>query len=271
MNSSESYQVFIRFVSERHNDLISSLDDLVKSLVTVNSSGKKENAESSFKKSKDLESATAEGDRPSWVSDVTLALQRYIKGVHDSHQLITYLVDNMAIIKNHKWVFGDPSEDAFDFDSIFEHYKSQSRLPELFEEIIKILEELKSSDELDSRLMVKGLGKVISTLKKSKDGSYFSVNGAWEFLVTFLQNYMWSELSKIPALGSVMQALEKTIKETNEEMFKVHSNVQTEMENSIESDIKALKNKTSFDFISYNKSGLKLTNKNESLMLDKKV
>ena len=160
---------------------------------------------------------------------------------------------------------------AFDFDSIFEHYKSESRLPELFDDIIRILEEIQSSGEVDSLTMMTALGKVLATLKQNKDGSYFSINSAWEFLVSFLKNYMWGELSKIPVLGTAMAALEKTIKETNEEMFKVHSSVEAEMSNVVEAEIKGLKNKSSFKFVSYDKSGLKLTDKTERLALDESV
>ena len=270
LNSNASYQVFMRFVHERHNELVKSLEVLVEALVTPNSEQDKK-AEISFNKSKDLESATSEKDRPDWISEVTLSLQRFLNGVWNSRQLIKYLVDNMAIVKNHKWEFGDPKEDAFDFDAIFEHYRSESRLPELFEEIVKILEKIKDSEDLDSRLMVKALGRVIATLNKGKAGSYFSINGAWEFLITFLQNYMWIELSKIPALGSIMQALEKTIKETNEEMLKVNSNIQSEMKSIVEADIRGLKNKASFNFMTYNKSGLKLTDNSKRFGLNESV
>lgn len=139
------------------------------------------------------------------------------------------------------------------FDAIFQHYKSQSRLAELFDEIIKILEEIQASGEIDSVAMMNALGKVIATLKKNKNGSYFSLNGAWSFLITFLKNYMWAELSKLPVLGTAMGALEKTIEETNEEMSKVHSEIQHEMMTTVENEVKGLQKKTSFQFIEFNK------------------
>lgn len=128
-------------------------------------------------------------------------------------------------------------------------------MPELFEKIISILTDIHDSGEVDSVAMLKALGKVIATIKKCKDGSYFSLNSAWEFLLSFLKNYMWEELSKLPILGSAMEALEKTIKETNEEMFKLHTQVQNEMKSTVEREIRVLANKSTFDFITYNKGG----------------
>ena len=128
-------------------------------------------------------------------------------------------------------------------------------MTELFDEIIKILEEIEASGEVDSLTMITALGKVIATIKKNKAGSYFAINSAWSFLTTFLKNYMWAELSEIPVLGTAMKALEKTIKETNEEMYKVHNQVQEEMARTVEDEVKGLKNKTSFKFLGYDKSG----------------
>jgi hypothetical protein len=249
----------MRFVTEKHQELIKTLDELVVALVGENIEGKKNKGSLALTKANDLKASISKQDSPQWLPSLIQGLQYFQGTTWKQTHLIDHLIKNIIQIKNHKWVFENPTETAFDFDSIFEHYKSESRLPELFNDIVRILEEIQASGELDSLVMIKGLGKVIATLKKNKDGSYFSLNGAWEFLVTFLQNYMWGELTKLPVLGTAMAALEKTIKETNEEMFKVHSSVQSEMENVVESEIKGLKNKASFQFLAYDKTGIQLS------------
>lgn len=248
----------MRFVTEKHQELIKTLDELVVALVGEKIEGKKNKGSEALTKANDLKASISKQDSPPWLPSLIQGLQYFQGNSWKQTHLIDHLIKNLDQIKNHRWVFENPTDTAFNFDSIFEHYKAESRLPELFNDIIKILEEIQASGELDSLVMIKGLGKVIATLKKNKDGSYFSLNSAWEFLVTFLQNYMWGELAKIPVLGSVMVALEKTIKETNEEMFKVHSNVQTEMKSVVESEIKGLKNKASFQFLAYDKTGAQL-------------
>ncbi len=271
MSTNESVLVFMRFVIEKHKDLISSLDQLVQALVGENAQNKVTKAEDALKKSKDLQSAIAKQDTPAWLPSLIQGLHYFVSKSWKQTQLINHLIENIAVIKAHKWAFENSDEKAFDFDSIYEHYKSESRIPELFDEIIKILEDIQSSGEIDSRTMTTALGKVLATLKQNRNGSYFSLNSAWEFLISFLKNYMWSELSKLPMLGSAMEALEKTIKETNEEMFRVHAAIEKEMSNVVESEIKELEGKSTFPFISYDRSGVAINSNIERLTINQKA
>lgn len=245
----------MRFVTEKHQELIKSLDDLISTLVSENLDSKKTFSQVSLQKANDLKSAVSTQDCPSWLPSLITWLTNFNGGKWNQATLINHIIQSISSIKGHVWVFEDQAKTAFNFDAIFEHYKSESKLPELFNEIIRILEEIKVSGVIDSLAMINALGKVISTIKKNKDGSYFSLNSAWAFLIDFLRNYMWAELSKIPVLGTALEALEKTIKEANEEMFKVHTQVQKEMARTVEAEVKGLKNKTSFKFLGYDKSG----------------
>jgi len=261
----------MRFVTEKHQELIKALDELVKALVSENLNDKKACAQISLQKANDLKSAVSTKDCPNWLPGLIQGLDYFKGGQWKQSNLIDQIIKNISIIKGHAWVFENQAKVAFNFDSIFEHYKSESRLPELFDEIIRILEEIEASGEIDSLAMMTALGKVISTIKQNKEGSYFSLNSAWAFLIAFLKNYMWAELSKIPILGTALESLEKTINETNEEMFKVHNQVQKEMAHTVETEIKGLKDKTSFKFIGYDKSGATLKESSNSLSLSKKA
>lgn len=256
MSSNESVEFFMRFVNERYKEVVSSTLELIKVMPSENRDAKKQKANVVFKNSQDLLSALPENDKPQWLKLLSQHAQHFANDATQPHVIMEFLVDNSSLIRGHEWAF-ESQVDTFDFDSIFEHYKSESRLPELFEEIIRLLELIQGSGDVDSVAMMNALGKVIATLKNSKNGSYFSLNGAWSFLMSFLQNYMWTELSKLPVLGSAMEALRKTIEETNEEMYKVHAQVQKEVQTSVELQVKGL-NKTNFNFISYDKSGKNL-------------
>jgi hypothetical protein len=261
----------MRFVTEKHQELVKALDELVKALVSENLNNKKSLAQTTLQKANELKSSVSTQDCPNWLPSLIQGLNYFIEGGWNQSNLIDHLIKNMASIKGHIWIFENQTETAFNFDSIFEHYKSESKLPELFDEIIRILEEIETSGEIDSIAMITALGKVISTIKKNKDGSYFSLNSAWAFLIAFLKNYMWTELSKIPVLGSALEALEKTINEANEEMFKVHNQVQKEMARTVEAEVKGLKDKTSFKFIGYDKTGATINDNMNSLSLSEKV
>lgn len=271
MTSNASVQFHMRFVKEKHRELIESLNELVTHLVSEKLELKKSKADVALSKSNDLKASISKQDTPDWLPYLIDALERFKSGAWQQHDLINHLFICLQKIKEHVWIFDNPSEQAFDFDAIFQHYKSESRLSELFSEIITILEQIQSSGEVDSVSMMSALGKVIATLKQNKDGSYFSINSAWSFLVSFLKNYMWAELSKIPVLGTAMEALEKTIKETNEEMFRFHNDVQTRMSEIVETEVKGLKNKSSFPFVGYDKAGFQLPHLDNPSKIDASV
>lgn len=248
----------MRFVTEKHRELITSVNDLVNFLVGEDLSAKKSKATFTLAKARELQASVSKQDCPEWLTLLILWLSNFSSNSWTQTQLINHLITKIDQVRNHKWIFENPSQASFNFDAIFEHYKSQSKLSELFDEIIKILEGIQGSGEVDSVSMMTALGKVIATLKKNKDGSYLSINSAWAFLVSFLQNYMWAELSKVPVLGTAMDALRETIEKTGEEIFKVHNEVQTEMEKRVEAEVEGLKGKTDFQFIGYDKSGMHL-------------
>lgn len=260
MTTNDSLQFFLRLVKQKHDALISASGDLLRTLPTDDPSKKKTVATNMLQAANDLRAILSNSDVPDWLANTILYLDHFVAGRYSNFDLLNGFISVKTSIETHRWVFEEGTETAFDFDSIFEHFKKESRLPELFNQIVQILEEIEVSGEVDSVTMLRALGKVIATIKRSKDGSYFSLNSAWEFLLSFLKNYMWGELSKIPVLGAALDALEKTIKETNEEMFKLHQQVQEEMNQTVEAKIKVLKNKSEFQFIAYDRSGHLLAN-----------
>ncbi|KGH27922.1 hypothetical protein [Comamonas testosteroni] len=255
MAKNESLQFYLRLLNQKHSQLVSELNNLLRALSAENPDRKKVVAENMLQASKDLKATLSNSDVPDWLTNTIIYLGHFLQGAHSSFDLLSGIIKVKSQIESHRWKFEKDDESAFDFDSIFEHYKNESRLPDLFNQIVKILEEIEQSGEIDSVTMIKALGKLIATFKASKDGSYFAINSAWEFLMSFLKNYMWAELAKIPVLGTALEALEKTIKETNEEMFNLHQKVQASMSQAVESEVKALKDKAKFGFIGYNKNG----------------
>lgn len=262
MPTNESVQLYLRLIQEKHNILVSESSSLIRVLAGINPDEKLAVAQKVLQIASDLRAILSTNDVPSWLSEAIAYLTQFISANWTSSDFITNFISTKLQLDKHQWSFNQVKETAFDFDAIFEHFKNESRLPELFDQIIRILEEIEASNAVDSITMIRGLGKVIATIKKCKDGSYFSLNSAWEFLLSFLKNYMWGELSKLPILGTALEALEKTIKETNEEMFKVHKKVQDEMVQTVTTEIPALSNKSAFQFITYDKSGRLPTNGN---------
>jgi hypothetical protein len=270
LSSDKNVQFYLKFVSEKQKQLKKSLEQLVLILVGENPEKKKDAANSTMTIVKDLKSILPESEVPAWLNSIFQGLDQYQKGTFQPFHLMQKIMFIKSDMDEHEWIHDGSEISVFDFDSIFQHYKSESRLGELFDEIIKLLEDIHGSGDVDSVSMMAALGKVIATLKQNIDGSYFSLNSAWSFLMSFLKNYMWEELVKIPVLGTSMKALKKTINETNEEMYKVHNSVEKKMKSVVEEEVKGLANKSNFAFLGYDKKGSQLPETNSSHILDAK-
>lgn len=85
-------------------------------------------------------------------------------------------------------------------------------------------------------------------------------------MLSFLNNYMWGELSKLPVLGTALEALGKTIAEANQEMSALHKKVREEMEQTVGKDIKQLSSRNSFPFLTYDQDGHTLSSANPPLL-----
>lgn len=254
MANNDSVQLVLRLIQEKHASLISVSNQLLRMLAGEDAASKKATAQSMLQIANDLRAILSSKDVPNWLSESIAQLSHFAEGRWQAADLLVNHIPVKAGLDSHVWNFDSTTEIAFDFDSIFEHYKKSSRLPELFDLIIRMLTEIHDSGEIDSLSMMNALAKVVATLKKGRDGSYFSLNSAWGFLLTFLDNYMWSELSKVPVLGTALDALRKTISETNLEMQKVHQGIQDEMVRMVSAEIKPLSDKVSFSFLTYDRS-----------------
>jgi hypothetical protein len=255
MTENDSLQLFLRLIRQKHQLLIARAGFLLQALAGEDLNAKREAAKAMLQAGSDLRAMLADGDVPPWLVSVTNQLHPFIDGRWNPFDLLSSFIPLKSELEGHHWVFDENAETPFDFDSIFNHFKRESRLPELFDEIVRLLEDIHGSGAVDSVTMLRALAKVIATIKRSKDGSYFSFNSAWEFLLSFLNNYLWAELAKLPVLGTALEALGKTIREANEEMFKLHTEVRGEMTRVVEGEIKVLANKSSFPFVTYDKVG----------------
>lgn len=253
----DSVKYVLDMIREKHQALIQSIAYLANSLVSNNEAEKTSRLDISIAATKNLQGMLTQSNMPQWLVSFRQILEGH-KQRPSAQTVNNFLMTNMQEIKGHIWEFDINESNSFDFDSIFEKHKLESNLPDLFDDIIKKLQEIYDTGEVDSVKMMNGLEKVIATIKKSKDGSYFSLNSGWQFMLDFLKNYMWQELGNLSFFGPMFKALEQTLNKTNEEMFKVHMAVKEEMERTVGAEIKALENKSEFDFLTYDRNAAKM-------------
>lgn len=235
----ESVNLFVRVVNEKHAAVRQSLDSLMDALVSENQDVKYTQAGTLLEQVKALDSILSSADKPSWLSNMKSQLERYANK-KNSVELNRILVAECKSVHQQQWSFENQENISINFDAIFDHYRDQSRLPELFDAIIKLLREIYESGEIDSIKMLEDLKKIIATLEQSKRGSYFSTNSGWTFARTFLKNWALGELRKLPVLGTAVEALEKTIEETDHEMFEIHIQVNKDLQEKTLREIKCI-------------------------------
>lgn len=238
-----SVDAFLRFVNERFGDFKNKLSEVIAVLGWQEQQQKIPKAAAALDAAKSLQQALASQDQPQWLSPLINALQQY-----DVHQgqphvataLITAIGNHFAAMSNHQWAFDFSGDRPFDFDGLYRQYEADSRIPELFDRLVTLLEEIVQSDQIDSRKIVHALETIIATLKRNRKRSYFSTVCTWDFAGTYLKNVAWGVLKEIPVLRVPVVALREAMQELDKEMSKVHEGMQTELHKQLEAEFPVL-------------------------------
>ncbi|MBV4476927.1 hypothetical protein [Pseudomonas botevensis] len=254
MINDKAVEFFSRILNERHADLKKVSEELILELAGENVTEKKSAAQRVKDSAIYLRSILPSSEAPGWLKDLINYTQYFIEGSWNSGDLAKSHYRLLSSILNHDWgiVVGESS--GLDFDGVFEFYRKESRLPELFDQIISLLQSIKDSGEIDSLNILEALSKIIATLRNGKEGSYFSLNGAWKFLMSFANNYLWAELEKVPLLGTAFEALRKTVEDADKEMKGLHSSIQLELDRRVKEEVKVFRN-SAVGFLTYSRYG----------------
>lgn len=188
-----------------------------------------------------------DSDRPEWLpqlqSKLNIATKHHTddNGVGAVHAIASQL---FPTLQQHQWHIGSEEEAlGFDFDAVYEHYRNESKLPELFDQIITCLKEIASNEAVDSVRAIRELNNIIATLHSARNGSYFATRGAWYFVATWFKNTGWELLGSIPVAGSAAKGLRKTLDDANQEMMSLHDKIQADLESKISADFPRLEYK----------------------------
>lgn len=176
-------------------------------------------------------------DRPQWLNRLHHALSIIMNDPNNKEGLKNIQLIANELQKNlneHKWRLADKNVGAgFDFDSLYNKYKAENRIPDLFDEIISALSKILSSGAIDSLRVLNELENIIATLSNAKDGSYFATRNAWSFVVSWLGNTGWEIIGDIPGLGAVTRGLKKTLDDMNLGMMNLHDQIYTDLNNQL--------------------------------------
>jgi hypothetical protein len=243
----QSTEVFLRSHQMRYDAVKSCLQQLAEAFG-------KNNQDEILQKGTELHTALlslndnlSPRDRPNWIKAALQELNKIQSNPNHAGR-ISWLV---AVLTNcylpamaQQWDFQAIDDGAFDFDGLYERHRAQSKLPELFEKLITLLEKIVESEELDSRKVERTLRVLIATLKKNRQGSFMSMVFSWNFAATFLRKLAWELPKEMPWLRAFSNALRGTIDEiTTEidgEMGKVYEQMADDVQKQLGVHLSAL-------------------------------
>lgn len=244
MKSNESLKVFLRFVEEKHNEVKRDTGNLFTQLVNENKASKISACTKYLESAENLSRSLAETDKPKWLLQIIHWCQWYLKN-KDSQNANNVLFEKLSPItndiKNHEWSFENQTDNIeFNFDHIYERFKEDSKLPDLFESLIDTLNKMIESGEIDSLKALESLKQLISLLKQNKTGSYFSVMASWEFIGGFIKNTLWASLDDVPVIKQLKKGFEETVAEMDIELDMIHTEIAKEMKSKYNTTVNSL-------------------------------
>jgi hypothetical protein len=205
------------------------------------SAEKAKRAKAAFEAAESLRTALAAQDQPPWLNPLTNAIQQYNPDApHCANQLIRSIGDNFAAANGHAWAFDFSGDKPFDFDALYNRYEAESKIPELFDNLVALLDEIVRSGEIDSVKVLRALETIIATLKKNRKGSYLSLVCSWNFARTYLGNVVLEVLTETPGLKTFVKPLVKTLEEMDKAFCTVQTGIQTELTRQLNADFPSL-------------------------------
>lgn len=244
MSKNESVEFFLRFLRERFGAFKNALTEFLETLSLHDPKQKVVAANAVLTALDDLKRAMSNKDHPSWINPLENKIVWYTKSsslADAGLQVIQTILSLYPDVESQSWDFADSSSNtAINFAEIYSEYYRESRVPELFDELVGHLEEIIESGEIDSLTTIKALEKLVATIKKNARGDYFSTRGAWEFTQLFFKNYAIEVLDSIPGLKHAVKAVRKTMSELDLEMSQVHDQVRRRLTESAKEDLPML-------------------------------
>lgn len=238
MEANVSAKLLFNLVEEKYGIYKSHMAHLLSVWGDNDQKSKVEANQRLFDASNELANVLANSDRPSWLTESIAFTLEYKEKNQTSESVASgsswrLLQRAMKIYGQaiaHKWDFDAQvgNEAKYDFDEIYQIYRESSDLTKLFDALIKILNEMIGSGEIDSLRAIKSLNELLGTIRQNKDGSYFSTMASWEFIKNFTKNYAWEQISSIPGVKSLKISFEKTMSDMDMEMEKLHKNISDE-------------------------------------------
>lgn len=172
MNKNQSYEILLNLIKAKHSEIVSTSSQLLLTMGDQDLGAKRNLANSLMVKITSLLPFMQNKDVPAWSHQAIKDIKEFTSGQMQPNDFLLRFLPLKSDIDKHQWDSNYSDGDHINFDVIYEHYRKESRLHDLFEQIIKSLEQIRDSGEVNSKAMIDSLTKIITTLRNSQDGSF---------------------------------------------------------------------------------------------------
>ena len=247
VTQSESVQVFLRFLSQRYEEFKVQLENMLKTMSSNDKEAKLSSSRQFLTSGSGLALTLAASDRPTWLKELIDNTEWYI-GNHEkydaNHTHLMQIVSRYEQAMNHEWSFKNSDNcDDYSFDDLYERKRNDSKIQELNDAIIDTLNYMIDSCEIDSVSAISSLHQLILLIEQNSSGSYSAILATHEFVIRFMRNSTWIQIRKIPGVKTFKDAFEKTAKDMDTELDKLHKEIIIELQDRYETAIKPLAQK----------------------------
>ena len=189
----------------------------------------------------------AASDRPAWLKELIDNTEWYVGNHEDynaNHTHLMQIITRYDQAMNHEWSFSQ-TEDGVDynFDDLYERYRQDSKVQELNDAMVDTLNFMIDSCEIDSVSAINSLNQLILLIEQNSSGSYSAILASHEFITRFMRNSTWMQIRKIPGVKTFKDSFEKTAKDMDAELDKLHKEIVTELQERYDIAIKPLAQK----------------------------
>jgi len=232
MRENESVEYFKRMLNERFAEFKAALDELISVLPQGDIKKKMQVAGKVVGSLTSLKNAMSKRDRPAWIGELYPVLDEYRRmGMQHKNLGLGVLRAIMKCdpaIRSQKWDFINPSL-GFDFDAVYQECYRESKMPDIFDNLVLQLETIIEGGHVDSRRAINALKRLIATIKKNARGGFFSTYFTWDFTRALIKNAVFEALDSIPVLKQVVGAVRTTVSELDSEMSQVNGRICTRL------------------------------------------
>ncbi|MAT91033.1 MAG: hypothetical protein CME59_00365 [Halioglobus sp.] len=247
MANTDSYNAFLRNVQEKHELVRSAYTHLFETIANGNLDEKLKASTKLREACLTLAKSIAEPDHPEWLRNCIAITGAYNANHEDPRhnvKLLNKLMHQSHALRNHTWEMTDQDRrDDLNLDKIYQQYRDQSRLPELFKALIEMLEAILASGEIDSIAARQSIEELLGFVRANQHGGLYSLLTSREFIGKFMKNWAWEYARDLPGIKQTAKAFEKTVEDMGLETDEVYGHISESLNEKLPGGLAALPHK----------------------------